>query len=42
MSARHFATPRQALLHTSRPGTFAEADLAHYQASWCNPEPSPE
>jgi pimeloyl-ACP methyl ester carboxylesterase len=37
MSARHFATPRQALLHTSRPGTFAEADLAHYQASWSQP-----
>jgi pimeloyl-ACP methyl ester carboxylesterase len=37
MSAGHFAIARQALLYTSRPGTFTEADLAHYEAAWSQP-----
>jgi pimeloyl-ACP methyl ester carboxylesterase len=37
ISARRFALARRALLRTSRPATFTEADLAHYQTAWSQP-----
>jgi pimeloyl-ACP methyl ester carboxylesterase len=37
LRADGFASIRRALLHSSRPGTFSEEDLARYEAAWAEP-----